>query len=202
MFFPSLSKRVLLFFLVFGLSTLSILAQEVPDLQVFNASRLDYNKNGMLILGSWAVGNMVWGGIGASRQTGSSKAFHQMNLYWNTVNLAIAGFGYWQATQEVPDSNFWASLEAQQGIEKILLVNAGLDLAYMAGGMYLKERGLRKEKDQWVGFGNSIVLQGAFLLLFDSVLYGVHHAHAKNLPEIFQHLHLSPTGFSLLFYLP
>ncbi|TDQ18864.1 hypothetical protein DFQ04_0674 [Algoriphagus boseongensis] len=193
------SIRLGIFLLVFfGLGVIPLLAQEIPALKDFNSVRLDYNQKGMLILGSWAVGNMIWGGIGASQTSGEVKAFHQMNLYWNTVNLAIAGFGYWQATKEVPGTDFWATLEAQQGIEKVLLVNAALDVAYMAGGLYLKERGLRKDNERLVGFGKSIILQGAFLMAFDGVMYGFHHAHAKDLPGLVQNLSLGPNGFSLI----
>ncbi len=173
------------------------MAQEIPALTDFNQTRIDYNQKGMLILGSWAVGNMVWGGIGASQSSGEVKAFHQMNVYWNAVNLAIAGFGYWQATKEVPGNDFWATMEAQQSMEKILLVNAALDVAYMAGGLYLKERGMRKDNDRLIGFGKSVILQGAFLMAFDAVMYGFHHAHAGELPELVQNISLGPTGFSI-----
>ncbi len=188
----SLLKSVL--FLFFFLLAFPILAQEIPALADFNQTRLDYNRNGMLILGSWAVGNMVWGGIGASQTTGETKAFHQMNLYWNSVNLVIAGFGYWQATKETPGTDFWATVEAQHGIEKVLLLNGALDLAYMAGGLYMKERGLRKSNERLIGFGKSVILQGAFLLAFDGVMYGFHQARGKELPELVQNISLGPTG--------
>ena len=93
-----------------------------------------------------------------------------MNAYWNVVNLGIAVFGFWQATQ-VAAMNFWEGLVAQQQIEKVLLVNAALDFGYLLLGLYLIERGRRLEKDRWIGFGKSILLQGAFLLFFDAILY-------------------------------
>lgn len=176
------------------LLTSEAFAQEIPALSDFNRTRLDYNQKGMIILGSWAVGNMVWGGIGASQTIGQNKAFHQMNLYWNSVNLIIAGFGYWQATKEVPGTDFWATMEAQQGIEKVLLLNGALDVAYMAGGFFMKERGLRKGNDRLIGFGKSVILQGAFLLAFDGVMYGFHHVHGKELPNLVQNISLGPTG--------
>jgi hypothetical protein len=176
------------------LLTSKAFAQEIPALSDFNRTRLDYNQKGMIILGSWAVGNMVWGGIGASQTIGQNKAFHQMNLYWNSVNLMIAGFGYWQATKEVPGTDFWATMEAQQGIEKVLLLNGALDVAYMAGGFFMKERGLRKGNDRLIGFGKSVILQGAFLLAFDGVMYGFHHVHGKELPSLVQNISLGPTG--------
>ena len=188
--------RTLLFLALFFIAFES-LSQEIPALETFNQTRLDYNQKGMLILGSWAVGNMIWGGIGASQSMGENKAFHQMNLYWNSVNLIIAGLGYWQATKESPGTDFWQTMDAQNGIEKILLFNAALDLAYMGGGLYLKERGLRKSNERLIGFGKSVILQGAFLLVFDGIMYSFHSAHAKDLPGIVQNLSLSPNGVAL-----
>jgi hypothetical protein len=186
------SALLLLFFFV----SAPILAQEISGLYQFNQTRLDYNQTGMLILGSWAVGNMVWGGIGARQAVGEVKAFHQMNLYWNTVNLAIAGFGYWQATKEVPGTEFWATLEAQHGIEKVLLFNTALDLGYIGGGLYLKEGGLRTDNSRLVGFGKSVMLQGVFLMAFDAVMVGFHQAHAGELPGLIQNLSFGPAGVS------
>ncbi|SFN81856.1 hypothetical protein SAMN04488519_102151 [Algoriphagus ornithinivorans] len=188
--------RTLLFLALFFIAFES-LSQEIPALESFNQTRLDYNQKGMLILGSWAVGNMIWGGIGASQSMGENKAFHQMNLYWNSVNLIIAGLGYWQATKESPGTDFWQTMDAQNGIEKILLFNAALDLAYMGGGLYLKERGLRKSNERLIGFGKSVILQGAFLLVFDGIMYSFHSANAKDLPGIVQNISLSTTGVAL-----
>lgn len=182
-----LFQKVLLVFL-FCFAALPLFAQEAMALEEFNQTRLAYNQSGMLILGSWALINLVWGSLGAKQTKGEVKAFHQMNVYWNLVNLAIAGFGYWQASQEVPRLDFWASIEAQHGIEKILLFNAGLDMGYIVIGAYLMELGRRKDKGNWVGFGKSIVLQGAFLLVFDAILYGFHHSHAGELAKLFKAL--------------
>jgi hypothetical protein len=192
-FTPNPAFKSILFLLLL-LGSFPLLAQDIPVLQDFNQTRLDYNEKGMIILGSWAVGNMVWGGIGASQTTGQTKAFNQMNLYWNSVNLVIAGFGYWQATKETPGTDFWATIEAQHGIEKVLLFNGALDLAYMAGGLYMKERGLRKGNDRLIGFGKSVILQGAFLLAFDGVMYGFHQIHGKELPSLVQNISLGPSG--------
>ena len=164
----------------------------------FNHKRIDYNRSGMLILGSWAIGNMVLGGVMIGRTSGETRAFHQMNIYWNTVNLAIAGFGYYSAMKEVPSTEFWETMRAQQSIEKILLVNAALDVAYMAGGLYLFERGRRLENDQFKGFGKSVILQGAFLMSFDAIKYAFHNFHGKELPEIMNHVGVTANGIGLL----
>jgi hypothetical protein len=165
-----ISPKVYIFPLLF-LLVLPVSAQGLGDLEVINQTRLDYNKQGMLILGSWAVLNLLYGSIASFRTRGQSQAYHQMNAYWNVVNLGIAGFGFWQASQ-VAVLNFWEVLVAQQQIEKILLANSALDFAYIAFGLFLIEKGRRIEKSKWLGFGKSIVLQGAFLLFFDAILYG------------------------------
>lgn len=156
---------------LFFVFALPVGAQGLADLEVINQTRLDYNLKGMLILGTWAVVNLILGALASFRTSGQTQAFHQMNAYWNVVNLGIAGFGFWQATQ-VAALNFWEVLVAQQQIEKVLLFNAALDFGYMAIGLLLIERGRRLEKERWMGFGKSILLQGAFLLLFDAILYG------------------------------
>ncbi|MCH7409900.1 hypothetical protein MM239_10880 [Belliella sp. DSM 111904] len=172
--------------------------EQQEKLVEFNAKRIEYNKSGMLILGSWAVGNMVLGGVMAGRTSGQTKAFHQMNIYWNTVNLAIAGFGYYSAMKEIPGSDFWETMQAQHGIEKILIVNAALDVAYMAGGLYLNERGRRVGSEQLQGFGKSVILQGAFLMSFDAIKYAFHLGHGKALPEIVKHIGTTQNGIGLM----
>jgi hypothetical protein len=181
-----ISPKVYIFPLLF-LLVLPVSAQGLGDLEVINQTRLDYNKQGMLILGSWAVLNLLLGSIAIFRTRGQSQAFHQMNAYWNVVNLGIAVFGFWQASQ-VAVLNFWEVLVAQQQIEKILLANSALDFGYMALGLYLIERGRRTDKDKWVGFGKSIVLQGAFLLFFDAILYGYQQQLGMDLVEFLKGL--------------
>jgi hypothetical protein len=163
--------KILQVFPLFFVFALPVAAQGLTDLEVINQTRLDYNQQGMLILGTWAVVNLIFGAIASFRTRGQIQAFHQMNAYWNVVNLGIAAYGFWQASQ-VAVLNFWEVLVAQQQIEKILLANSALDFGYIALGLCLIERGRRLEKDKWLGFGKSIVLQGAFLLLFDAILYG------------------------------
>lgn len=163
------SKYYILLLLI--LAALPAGAQELADLEGFNQTRLDYNQQGMLILGTWAVVNLLWSSVKSFRTHGQTQAFHQMNAYWNLVNLAISCYGFWQTTQGSL-INFWDVLHAQQQIEKVLLANAALDFGYIALGLYLIERGRRTKKDKRIGFGKSIVFQGAFLLFFDTILYG------------------------------
>ena len=69
--------------------------------------------------------------------------------------------------------------DAQNALEKIYIFNFGLDLAYIAGGSYLRERGVNSTSihtaDQLKGYGTSIIVQGGFLLLMDGAMILIHH---------------------------
>lgn len=189
----SIPGLLLAFVLIFPTE---LAAQSINSIEDFNVVRLDYNQKAMLILGFWAVSNIIWGGISMRKAQGESKGFHEMNFYWNLVNLLIAGIGYWQAQQENLDLNIWQTIENQQSITKILWLNFGLDLGYIAGGFFLIERGLRKAKIRLVGFGKSIVMQGLFLLVFDGILVGFHEAHGRELSGIFSFIGLIMNDFT------
>jgi len=180
----------LLWLIVIGISQ----AQSHDGFGAFNKERISMEKQGMLLLATWSLGNLAWGGIGASNSVGEAKGFHQMNMYWNSVNLIIAGLGYYNAFKEVPGTEFWETIGAQHRMEKILLFNAGLDVGYIAAGLYLNERGKRLNREQWQGFGKSVILQGAFLLSFDLIMYAVMRDHAGDLPKIMEHVTFSGLG--------
>lgn len=153
--------------------------------------RIKLVQNNMYVLGAWASANIIQGTISASNTQGSEKAFHQMNAYWNTVNFAIAGVGLLGIRKQMKRAYGLASnLKEQQKLEKILLLNSGLDLAYIATGLYLKEKGIRHNNTRHEGFGNSLVLQGAFLLVFDLIQYGQHRKNTKWLENKMDHLQM------------
>ncbi|MBC7650497.1 MAG: hypothetical protein H7101_01965 [Deinococcales bacterium] len=146
--------------------------------------RNQLNKTNMTILAGWAGVNIIQSSISAANATGADKAFFNMNTYWNTVNLAIAGFGLYSVKKAMTKKLSLAqNIQAQHQPEKILLFNAGLDVGYVFSGLYLNERGQRLTNQQTEGFGKSLVLQGSFLLIFDIVQYYLHHANGKHLDK-------------------
>jgi hypothetical protein len=157
---------------------------------------LDTMKTGMSILGVWSVSNLVLGTISRQRSTGKSRYFHEMNAGWNLINLGIASLGYITLT----DPNGWSSLEGLRELEstdRILLFNAGLDLAYIALGYGLIERGQRLGSDRFIGYGRSLLLQGGFLFVFDSLFA---YLHSDLTDQLRINLHAGLTG--LTFTLP
>lgn len=147
----------------------------------FHLDRMNINENAMLILGGWAAGNILVGTYGNFKSSGEAKYFHQFNTMWNVVNLGIAAFGYLNAVNSDPSS--MTSLEIikdYNSLQSFLLLNAGLDVAYIMTGFYLKERSKNSSSSERLrGYGNSLLLQGGFLLAFDIALYFIHQNNAN-----------------------
>ena len=179
-----------------------VVAQE-PTLGEFIESRNNLNENGMLVLGSWALGNIALGGIMTARESGSKKYFHQMNAGWNVVNLAIAGFGYYNAINADTVLTLYKSFSEQKTIENILLLNAGLDVGYMMAGLWLAEKSKNnsKNKNRLKGYGQSLVLQGCFLFVFDLSLYYLHNTNNEILRSVLENITFNgqQVGFRLMF---
>jgi hypothetical protein len=155
-------------------------AQSDSLFREFHLERMKINESAMLVLGGWAVGNILVGTYGNFKASGEAKYFHQFNAMWNVVNLGIAAFGYFNAVNSDPSS--MTNLEIIKdfnSLQNLLLLNAGLDVAYIATGFYLKERSKNSSSSERLrGYGNSLLLQGGFLLVFDIVLYFIHQNNA------------------------
>lgn len=196
----NLLPRLLLFFsLLLGTLT-HVWAQD--KLSSWNQQRLDKNKQAMYVLGGWAVGNMAVGAIGMARTSGEKRAFHQMNLGWNLVNLGLAASGIWNASHaDATALDTWHSWKAHENTQRLFLFNAGLDAGYIMTGFWMQERGKNatQHTDRWTGFGKSLVLQGAFLMVFDLGAFLFHRPLDKQFPEwggTRSSWHLSPASHS------
>jgi hypothetical protein len=144
----------------------------------------------MVVLGSWAGANLITNGILLSNSSGSNKYFYEMNVYWNVVNGALAGLGVLGAKKTQENLSAFQTLEEQSSTEKTFLINTGLDAAYVMTGVYLLEKSKNSvdNQDMLKGYGQSVILQGGFLLLFDGIMYGVHRSHLKKGKVIFENL--------------
>ncbi len=156
-------------------------AQKLDQIRSFEVERTNINKTGMIVLGSWALGNILLGAYGNYKYEGQTKYFHQFNAMWNVVNLGIAAFGYFNAAGSDPGSMSASQiLNEYNSLQNFLLLNAGLDVAYMVTGLYLKERSKNSPNAERLrGYGNSLLLQGGFLLAFDVALYFIHQNNAS-----------------------
>ena len=182
-------------FLLFGLQMAE--GQDVTSSPEWGRELAGLQQNGMLVLGSWAVGNLAVSGYQMTRTKGTTYYFHQMNVFWNTVNMAIAVGGYLGASQ-MGDLSSMELYEEYHNFSKVLLINTGLDVAYVMTGLYLRERSgnVQKHTKRLKGYGNSLMLQGGFLFAFDLVLVLINE-HALGSLTGLENLQLSlmPGGF-------
>ena len=148
-------------------------------------------KKAMTILGSWSVLNITTSLAFREKTTGIDKQFHTMNGLWNLVNGGLALSGYLNSKKERLSSDAIESMNKFQKLERTLIFNSGLDIAYIATGLYLRERGKNElnltRSEQFQGFGKSLMLQGGFLLVFDALFYSslrYQSSYFKNLMQI------------------
>ena len=170
-------------------------------------SRNNITQKAMLTLGGWAAANIASGFIILSQTQGEAKYVWRMNAYWNFINLGLAGMGYLNARKAMLKKYGLAdNLSAQQAIEKLYVFNLGLDLVYITGGFYLRERGNSQTKvrsrDQFKGYGTSIAIQGGFLLLMDGVMVMLHHKNSLRLNSRIRQIELNagPGGLGMVYH--
>ncbi len=89
-------------------------------------------------------------------------------LVWGVIDAAIAGFGLRSLRRKRtrPDADDPAVLAKEtRNLRRLLLINAGLDVLYVVGGTVVLTQ---FTTDFARGNGVGIIVQGAFLLLFDT----------------------------------
>lgn len=148
----------------------------------FNEKRNMLEKNSMLLLSSWAIANIISGSIGWFATADESAYFHQMNAGWNLVNFGLGISGYLRAkNEEYADYDLQKSLTAQRRVNNAFLFNTALNGTYMTLGLLLKERAINSPDQAFMlnGYGNALLLQGGFLLLFDATNFILHNRNRK-----------------------
>lgn len=148
--------------------------------------RRGINRVGMSILAGWAAANLIGGGIGALvSQDEWWSAFHLSNAAWNVVNAGLAIPGLISSFDDRRLSTA-ESLREQQTLEAVLLLNAGLDVAYMvAGGGLLLESRLAELGSSTLGLTPRQLAGagGALIFVFDLVMYFVHRGNTEHFLE-------------------
>lgn len=162
----------------------SILSNAQTDsiIKQFDSRKNKLNHNGMIVLTSWASANIVGSGIGyALTKSEEEKNFHLMNASWGIVNLGIALPGL--LAKEKTSATMYDLQKSQTQAEKLFLANAILDVVYISGGFYMKEYANNqtdlKKQERFNGFGNSVIMQGAGLMVFDLAMTILNNRNRK-----------------------
>jgi hypothetical protein len=164
------------------------------SLKIYNQSRIRITSSGMEVLGGWGILNLGTGAIGWSNsKSPETRYFFEMNTIWGAANFGAALIGY-GGLQKQRKKNLTAAetLEEQKKIEKIFFINGVLDVAYIGTGLYLKLAGDSRNSPIMKGYGESVLMQGGFLLIFDGVMY---HAEKNNGSKLRSFLEKHPVTF-------
>lgn len=186
-------------FLLCFLLLISINVYSQPGfLHSVNRAHDDISKKGLLLLTGWSVVNISSGLIGQNGTTGADKQFHKKNILWGGVNLGISQLSFWSLHRKrAKIYTLEQSLKRTETSEKLFLFNTGLDLGYIIYGLYTKERSNKysgEKRDKLKGTGASLIVQGAFLTLFDGTLYLLHAKNGNRLTKKLSTISLSTTG--------
>jgi hypothetical protein len=178
-------------------------AQQGPKIDSINTKRLLINKNGMYVLGGWAVVNIAAGTpLAIVTPESPEKYFHEMNAVWNTVNLGLAISGLLSEKKERGKAyTAYETMNESNKAQKILLFNAGLDVAYITTGLFLRQWGYNNPdyENRLVGYGNSLLLQGGFLMAFDFTMFALHSTQNPKIKELFSYVRPTPTGLAFCY---
>ncbi len=104
----------------------------------------------------------VGGVLALTASSPTARAFGQQTAAWGAINVGIAGFGAWRAGRKPAE---------EAGLRRTLLVNAGLDVLYVAAGAHVAHHrttlGGRLDPRAARGHGLAVVVQGLGLMALD-----------------------------------
>jgi hypothetical protein len=105
------------------------------------------------VLAAWSAASLLVGA--ALAVPARTRGFGRRTAAWGAVDGAIALVGVLRRRQAGPTAPAW--------LRRVLLVNVGLDVGYPGVGAALCRR------SRWRGDGLAVLVQGAFLLVLDTV---------------------------------
>lgn len=155
-----------------------------PTLRDIERRRLALQWGTLGSLTGYAAVNIGAGtGLALTRPQGqASRYFHEMNIWWNVVNLTIGVVGLARMPGDVRTPKDERALrDAIRKARRGFLINTHLDLVYVAAGISSWGAGNLEQIPRLEGYGQSFVLQGAVLLGLDVALYLAHGANLRRL---------------------
>ncbi len=125
----------------------------------------------------WGGGSVLLGGllgaIGAARRDARLQAFGLQNAGWGAIDYAIgvlAERGRGRKLARYPDPADPGTLARERrGLIRLLRIALVSDVGYVLSGWAWRRRGVRHGNRAAVGHGSAVLLQGAFLLIFDGM---------------------------------
>ena len=176
-------------------------AQKDSVIAQFSVRKNAIDHKGMIVLTSWAGATIAGSAVGYGLTNSyEEQQFYLMNGAWGIINLGIALPGLLSKPKQTP--SLYELQKSQTKLEKLFLANALLDVVYISGGCILKQYAGEQVNDrkyqQFNGYGNAVIIQGAGLLIFDTAMTLIHTNHRKHqLDPFLKNASVSFTGNSV-----
>ncbi len=132
-----------------------------------------YQQRRLSILLGWGIASVAVGSIMQLFAQDFWRQFGLQALAWGAIDAVLALVGIRSAQNkerryEKKELGSTDETKEARTIWRVLLINAGLDILYIVGGSWIIWR-FQMQSDRQ-GIGGGILLQGAWLLLFDALL--------------------------------
>ena len=150
----------------------------------------------LAILGWWCILNLLVAIPGIYLQRNWWWYFFVMNITWAVINLIVVYFLFKHVLfQRYQKGNTYDRFEVQYHVDKMMLLNIGLDPAYVTAGLFLYTLSKLPNinyPEMWFGFGCSVIIQGAFLMIQDHYIYRLHRINFKKAKPYLESLLVNP----------
>ena len=132
-----------------------------------------YQQRRLALLLGWGLFSVVMGLMVQFSPKTFWKQFARQALIWGAIDAALAVFGLRGASKKETrfangELNSRDEAKEARGFYRILLINTGLDVFYVAGGAWLMQR--FKTRADRRGMGLGVLVQGLWLFLFDGLV--------------------------------
>jgi len=124
---------------------------------------MNHQNKAMNVLLGWSIASIVVGTPLAFQSSIVLRDIGIQSIAWGAIDGAIAIFGKNSANNKI-EKGYLAEKE-KQSFHRILLINTLLDIVYIGVGTALVASGKQKLK----GHGYGVIIQGAFLFIFDGI---------------------------------
>lgn len=99
------------------------------------------------------------------------KAFWLMNGLWGVINVCLSIFSLVKSGRTPLASELSQAISLFSNTRAFIAFSLALNVSYALIGFIMLREGQRVQRQRLKGFGIAIIVQGVFLLLFDSLLF-------------------------------
>ena len=196
-------KRLPAFILLLFISaTIEAQISFTDTVKEYNKQRIIINLKGSEALGIWGIANIVVGGVGAPiAKDDEWKYFHGTNAAFGALNTGVAAYMLLrckkQSREKASGSKAYKDYRSDR---KALLVNMGLDAAYMGAGALLVQNAntIGGNPAMYRGIGRSLVVQGVFLMAFDNIMFSAQQKYHSRWAQLLDEMRFTGTGLGFV----